>query len=86
MPLGLPVVLSGVSRDRVAAHLGEAQIGLTVHWENIHADPNTPAQHLAVETSSRILTLAIDQYTSRAQLDYQVEQLIIAIEAEKSDR
>lgn len=86
MPLGLPVYFSGVSRDRVAEQLGEAQIGLTVHWENIHAQPDTPAQRLAVEMSSQILTLAIDQYTGREQLDYLVEQLIEAIAVVKAER
>ncbi len=86
MPLGLPVYFSGVSRDRVAEQLGESQIGLTVHWENIHARPDTPAQRLAVEMSSRILTLAIDQYTGREQLDYLVEQLIEAITVVKAQR
>lgn len=85
MPLGLPVVFSGVSRDRVAAQLGESQIGLTVHWENMHPDASTPAQRLAMDMSNRILTLAIDQYTSTKQLDYQVEQLSIAIEVAKLD-
>ncbi len=84
MPLGLPVYFKGISRDKVNAELGDACIGLTIHWENMHKSPLTPVQQLAMQMSERILTLTIDQYTTRAQLDYLVENLYKAIRLAKS--
>ena len=43
MPLGLPVYIKGVARDRVYEELGNASIGLTIHWEDIAAHPRTAA-------------------------------------------
>jgi len=87
MPLGLPVTFHGISRDVVNAALGEASIGLTIHWENIHNGRLTPVQQQAMQLSERILTLTIDQYTTHAQLDYLAEHLNEAIRlAEKSDK
>jgi len=80
MPMGLPVFFAGVSRDRVNEFLGAAQIGLTIHWEDMHTPPLSPAQKQAVEMSAHILTLPVDQYTNRTQLDYLVRQLRSAIE------
>jgi dTDP-4-amino-4,6-dideoxygalactose transaminase len=70
MPFGLPVYFSGVSRDRVYAELGNAQIGLSIHWDEIRSNPRTRGNRAAVDMASRILTLAIDQRTSRKQMDY----------------
>jgi hypothetical protein len=75
MPLGLPIYFSSASRDRVNAFLGDHQIGLTIHWEHMHENPVIPAQKLAMEMADRMLTLTIDQYTNRTQLDYLVEKL-----------
>lgn len=79
LPLGLPVYFSGVSRDRVYQELGNAQIGLTIHWDEIRSDPRTSGNRLAVDMAGRILTLAIDQQTGRRQLDYLARQLVRAI-------
>ena len=79
MPLGLPIYLPDLPRDLLNSILGDAQIGLTIHWENMHAHPTTPAQKLANEMSGRILTLPIDQYTSHFQMDYLVDQLTQAV-------
>ena len=85
MPLGLPVYFSGVSRDRVNAELGKAGIGLAIHWEEIASHPGTRGNRLAVELSSRMLTLVIDQRTSRRQLDYLALNLVRGIEAAKTE-
>ena len=79
MPMGLPVYFTGASRDSVNAFLGDRQIGLTIHWEHMHENPMTPAQKMVMAMSDRILTLTIDQYTHRTQLDYLVEQLKMAL-------
>ena len=83
MPFGLPVYFSGVSRDVVNTILGNASIGLTIHWEEMHKPPFTPVQDEAVAMSDGILTLNVDQYTSRAQLDYLAEQLHTAVKQAK---
>lgn len=79
MPIGLPVYITKVSRNKVNNYLGDQQIGLTVHWENMHENPVTPAQKRAMEISDHILTLTVDQYTNHTQLDYLVENLKEAI-------
>ena len=81
MPLGLPVYFSGVSRDRVYNALGEAGIGLTIHWEDILTHPGVSRSRTAVDMASRMLTLMIDQRTSHKQIDYLVQQLVQAIAA-----
>jgi dTDP-4-amino-4,6-dideoxygalactose transaminase len=72
-PLGLPVYVSGVKRDWLWDRLGEAGIGLTIHWDGILRDPRLNGNPTAVEMASRTLTLAIDQRTSRNQIDYMLE-------------
>ncbi len=79
MPMGLPVIFSGISRDKVNETLGNSQIGMTIHWEKMHGHPFTLAQKQAVEMSRQILTLTIDQYTTKDQLDYLVRILKTAI-------
>jgi dTDP-4-amino-4,6-dideoxygalactose transaminase len=86
MPLGLPVYISGVSRDRVNDELGDSQIGLTIHWDEILTHPYARSQPLAADMASRILTLTIDQRTSRAQLEYLALHLVRAVENAKSAR
>ena len=85
MPLGLPVYLSGVSRDAVYEHLGENGIGLFIHWEELRHDARTNGNALAVSMAGRMLTLAIDQRTSREQMDYLAETLAGGIEKVKRD-
>jgi len=85
MPCGLPVYFSGVARDRVNQELGQAQIGLTVHWEEILRHPWTKEQPLAVDMASKMLTLAIDQRMGRAQLDYLAAHLEKAIAKAKRE-
>jgi len=70
MPLGLPVYVSNGLRDPLNDYLGENGIGLTIHWEDLASDPRLNGNALAVEMTSKILTLAIDQYTSQEQLDF----------------
>ena len=84
MPSGLPVYFSGVSRDEVNRELGNAQIGLTIHWEEILDNPRTQGNRLAVEMAGKMLTLVIDQRTSRKQLDYLASNLVKAIATVKS--
>jgi hypothetical protein len=70
MPLGLPVYVSNGLRDQLNDYLGENGIGLTIHWEDLATDPRLNGNALAVEMTGKILTLAIDQYTSQEQLDF----------------
>jgi hypothetical protein len=81
IPLGLPVYVNGVSRDAVYDELGNAEIGLPIHWEEIRHHPLTNRNRLAVEMASNMLTLVIDQRTSRSQLNYLAEQLKWAVRA-----
>lgn len=80
-PLGLPVYVRGVSRDAVYEELGNAEIGLPIHWEEIRRHPATRGDQLAVQMAGRMLTLVIDQRTSREQLDYLAAQLKRAVRA-----
>jgi hypothetical protein len=80
MPLGLPVYISGISRDWLFNELGEAGIGLTIHWDALMRDPRLNGNPVAVEMASRMLTLAIDQRTSHKQMDYLVQTLVSKIE------
>jgi hypothetical protein len=75
MPLGLPIYISGVSRDKVNDALSEASISLTIHWDALLDDPRTNHDPLVVKMAGSILTLAIDQYTSPSQLNYQARAL-----------
>ena len=76
MPFGLPVYFSGVSRDQVNEELGNAGIGLTIHWNDIPADPRTNQNALAVDMAGRMLTLVIDQRIRHKQMDYMALNLI----------
>lgn len=75
MPMGLPVYVSGMSRDRLLELLAEESISLTVHWDALLSDPRTQGNAKILSMSSRILTLPVDQYTSKSQLDYLVDHL-----------
>ena len=75
MPLGFPVYINGVPRDELFDALGNAGIGLTIHWDGLLTDPRLNGNPVAVDMASRILTLVIDQRTSHAQLDYMVETI-----------
>lgn len=86
MPLGLPVYFNGVPRDRVNDELGSAQIGLTIHWDEILHHPRTRTNPQAVEMVSKILTLPVDPYTSRKQLEYLALNLARAVDWVKSTR
>jgi hypothetical protein len=80
MPLGLPVYVSGVSRDWLFDELGNAGIGLTIHWDGLLSDPRLNGNRVAVNMAGRILTLVIDQRTSHKQMDYLVQTTITCIE------
>ncbi len=79
MPSGLPVYFSEVARDRVYNELGNAGIGLTIHWEDILSNPRNYGNPLAVDMATRMLTLVVDQRTSHKQMDYLVRNLIQGI-------
>jgi|WetSurSiteA1Bulk_404760.scaffolds.fasta_scaffold18459_2 dTDP-4-amino-4,6-dideoxygalactose transaminase len=83
MPMGLPVYVSGLSRDWLFNELGNAGIGLTIHWDELLIDPRLNGNRVAVDMASKILTLVIDQRTSHKQMDYLVQNLIDRIEAAK---
>jgi selenocysteine lyase/cysteine desulfurase len=85
MPLGLPVYCTGVSRDAIYEALGKASIGLVIHWEELLHDSRTKGEHTVVEMASNMLTLVTDQRTSRAQLDYLVQQLQKAVQIEHKE-
>jgi dTDP-4-amino-4,6-dideoxygalactose transaminase len=81
MPLGLPVYVSGILRDWLLDELGNAGIGLTVHWDELLRDPHLNQNVVAVEMAQRILTLTIDQQTSHKQMDYMVKNLITFLDS-----
>jgi dTDP-4-amino-4,6-dideoxygalactose transaminase len=83
MPLGLPVLVSGVPRDWLLNELGNAGIGLIAHWDGLLHDPRLNSNPIAVDLASRILTLVIDQRTSHKGMDYLVRSLIDSIDASK---
>jgi dTDP-4-amino-4,6-dideoxygalactose transaminase len=76
IPLGLPVYVNGVSRDALHDVLGEAGIGLTIHWHEIITDPRLNGNPVALKMADKILTLCIDQNTSHKQMDYQVQEIM----------
>ena len=77
--MGLPIYLDGVSRDRVNDRLGEAGIGLVIHWDDLLTDPRTNHDREVTEMAGSMLTLTTDQRTSQGQLDYLVSSLKTAI-------
>ena len=83
MPLGLPVYVSGVSRDWLFDELGNAGVGLTIHWEELLHDPRLNRNRVAVDMAGRILTLVIDQRVSHKQMDYMAQTIISCIEKSK---
>lgn len=83
-PFGLPVYFSGVARDPVYEALGEAGIGLTIHWDELRTDPRTNQDPLAVAMAGRILTLPIDQRMTHKQMDYLAMNIIRGIALAKS--
>ncbi len=83
MPLGLPVYLNNVSRDKIYEYLGENGIGLFIHWEDLRHDTRTNGHALAVSMANRMLTLTTDQRTNHSQMDYLAEILIMGIQAVK---
>jgi hypothetical protein len=75
MPLGLPVYISDFSRDHLIDLLAEESISLTVHWDALLLDPRTKNDHKVTKMARQILTLPVDQYTSKSQLNYLTDQL-----------
>ena len=80
LPLGLPVYVSGFPRDWLFDELGNAGIGLTIHWEGLLRDPRLNGNPVTVEMAGRILTLVIDQRTSHKQMDYMAQVIAACIE------
>ncbi len=79
MPMGLPVYIPRELRDGLFNALGEAGIGLTIHWDAIPGDPRLNGDEQAVDMASRTLTLVIDQRTSLRQMDYMAQKIRIAL-------
>lgn len=75
MPMGLPIYLTNVSRDRINEALADASISLSIHWDALLDDPRTNQDPLVVKMAGNILTLPIDQYTSKNQLNYLASNL-----------
>lgn len=75
MPLGLPVYISINTRDLLIEKLAEMSISLTVHWDALLTDPRTRNNPGVANIAGRILTLPVDQYTSRSQLNFLVDAL-----------
>lgn len=75
MPMGMPVYVNNVSRDRLCELLAEESISLTVHWDTLLNDPRLKQFPSTRAMAARMVTLPIDQYTNHAQLDYLVEKM-----------
>lgn len=75
LPMGLPVYIENMPRDTLFDQLGNAGIGLTVHWNALMRDPRLNTNPVAVDMAQRMLTLVIDQRTSHKQLDYLADRL-----------
>lgn len=74
-PLGLPVYVSSAERDRLFDAMGEAGIGLTVHWDALLHDPRLNSNETAVEMAGSMLTLVTDQRWNHKHMDYQAQKL-----------
>ncbi len=85
MPLGLPVYIRAVPRDWLFDRLGEAGIGLTIHWDAILRDPRLNRNPLAAEMAGKMLTLVIDQRVTHKHLDYQAQTIRICIQKYRRD-
>ena len=70
MPCGLPVYVSGVPRDWLFDELGNAGIGLTIHWDALLRDPRLNGNPVAVDMAAKMMTLIIDQRVTHKQLEY----------------
>jgi hypothetical protein len=79
MPMGLPVYVQGGMRDRVYQEMGNASIGLVIHWEELLHDPRTNENSAVVDMASRMLTINCDQRSSEKQLEYMIDKLSQAI-------
>lgn len=75
MPMGLPVYVSEFSRDLLIDLLAEESISLTVHWDALLSDARVQNNHSAIKMAQKILTLPVDQYTNKSQLDYLCDHL-----------
>ncbi len=75
MPLGLPVFVKSALRDALFERLGQAGIGLILHWEEILTDIRMQRNEDAIQMAKQILTLPIDQRVTHKQMDYLVYQL-----------
>ncbi len=83
MPLGFPVYFTGVSRDGVNNELGNSEIGLSIHWDDLITDKRTNSNTTAVEMASSMLTLSIDQRVSKIQIDYLIRTMRDGIDSVK---
>jgi dTDP-4-amino-4,6-dideoxygalactose transaminase len=83
MPMGFPIYFTGVSRDRVNNELGNSEIGLSIHWDDLITDQRTNRNTTAVEMASNIITLTIDQRVTSIQMDYLARTLRYSIASVK---
>jgi dTDP-4-amino-4,6-dideoxygalactose transaminase len=83
MPLGLPIFVTGISRDLLNDTLSDAGIGLTIHWEEILSYPGMQSNLLALDMAKRMLTLTIDQRFGHKHMDYLAANLSRAIKTIK---
>ena len=81
MPLGLPVYVNEGSRDALHTALGEAGIGLHIHWHELFSDARLNRNEIVMDMASRILTLVIDQQTTHKHMDYMVQEMMRLISA-----
>jgi dTDP-4-amino-4,6-dideoxygalactose transaminase len=75
MPMGMPVYIKRVDRNKVHESLGESEIGLLVHWSEILQHPATRINIQVVDMMNHMLTLNVDQRTSQKQLEYMTVKL-----------
>jgi len=75
MPMGMPLYVNNVSRDRLCELLAEESISLTVHWDALLDDPRLRQFPSTQAMAARMVTLPIDQYTDHAQLEYLAEKI-----------
>jgi hypothetical protein len=85
-PLGLPVYVNGMARDELWEQLGEAGIGLTIHWDGITRDARLNKDTTSVGMAGSMLTLACDQRTSHKQMDTMVNCIQRILGEAKTDQ
>lgn len=83
VPLGLPVVISSFSRDRLRDYLNSQQIYCPIHWPLTSEESLTWEAELLLSRS--LITLPIDQRLDYAALDYSIEVITRYFRGERGD-